>query len=160
MQTTRRLGVNSIAAFLLLALAPAVSAGPQDPARVDGTSAYDPASSSARPMRSVAPSPSPSPAPTMAPARDERSLAEQWSALTTVTPEQYRRAYGDPQILQRFSTSEAPSASAAAGVPQQEIPGLDPRAMQQASDEFARTLKPVLQKLRQDVDTELRRGSP
>lgn len=154
MQTTRGFGGRSMAAFLLLTLAPAVSAGPQDPARVDGTSAYDPASSSAPRMRSIAPSPAPMPA------RDDRSLAEQWSALTTVAPEQYQRAYGDAQILQRFSTSEAPPASTAAGVPQQEIPGLDPRAMQQASDEFARTLKPVLQKLRQDVDTELRRGSP
>lgn len=145
-RTTRR------ASAALLATLVAMPAFAQDPARVDGGGGTDPAAASGGHARPAAP---------FAGQPASTSLQAQWRALTQPTPEDYRRAYGNADIVQRLKTPgpalgasyPASMSLAPAGV------ALDAGALRQASDEFARSLGPVLQQLRQDVDAELRRGT-
>lgn len=132
----------------LTAVLPTVGSGayaaPQDPARTDGGFAYDPAAIDA-------PRPRPRQAQPSAP------VAARGDAPTRIPAERYEQAYGDSRILDRFRTR-----AAVAGLTMPDagmtMPAIDPRTLRQGSDGFARTLRPALQRLRRDIDAELRRG--
>lgn len=121
---------------------PVAIAGPQDPARRDGGVGFDPAAVGT--PRQAPPQPQP-PAP----------VTTRREALTRIPPERYERAYPDARILDRL---RAPGSAADSFLPPASPPAIDPRAMRQASDDFARTLGPALQRLRRDVEAQLRNG--
>jgi hypothetical protein len=169
-------------AALLSMAAPLAFAAPQDPARVDGSQAADPAAVFARPARAQRASLLPG---TSAPRQDSTlgQLVQKSGLLSgdashriePLSPERYRQAYGNADVRSRLGRTYAignPDRSGSGSWLQQLLSPQDRQAGQQdltlqqgmrtaqdAMDEMGRQLMPALRDIKRDFDSGLDRAS-
>jgi hypothetical protein len=168
MQACRLPWAGLTARFTTTALAlacAAASAAPQDPARVEGPQARDPAAVFASPPPRTSPRPA-SPGAALLP-------GQPWQRLSPLAPDRYRQAHGrigvrDRQWRTHASLGPDSQSGWLGGLlsPRSASTGRDlrlqqgMRAAQDAMDEMGRQLMPALQDLQRGFDEGLQQAQP
>jgi hypothetical protein len=161
-----RAGLTALFTTTALALAcAAASAAPQDPARVEGPQARDPAAVFASPPPRTSPRPA-SPGAGLLP-------GQPWQLLAPLAPDRYRQAHdriGVRNRQRRTHASLGPDSQSGwlGGLlsPRSASTGRDlrlqqgMRAAQDAMDEMGRQLMPALQDLQRGFDEGLQQAQP
>jgi hypothetical protein len=168
MKTCRlpRAGWTALSTTFALALACATAiAAPQDPARVDGAQARDPAAVFAAPP----------PRASQRPASRGAGLlsGQSWHRIAPLAPDRYRQAYGRADVRDRLGRTHATSgpegqagwlegllSSGDASTGQDLRLQQGVRAAQDAMDEMGRQLMPALQNLQRGFDEGLEQAQP
>jgi hypothetical protein len=161
-----RAGLTALSTTTALALAcGAAFAAPQDPARVDGTQARDPAAVFAAPP----------PRTSQRPASRGAGLlsGQSWHRIAPLAPDRYRQAYGRSDVRDRLGRTYASSgpegqsgwlggllSSGDASTGQDLRLQQGVRAAQDAMDEMGRQLMPAVQRLQRSFDEGLDQAQP